>query len=231
MGVVASVLPADGRARRDVHRRWREGVVDDADDRCTRRALAGCRRRWRRGRRRWRWRRWRRRTGRRRRGRWGRWRPAATNHEVLLHQADMRVALVHGGTGLELDGPGLMAHAAYSGEAVRRRRACQERGAVEVEVVEGRVVVDLDRVCAGRNPVKLVDQLAIGIPQLDEVVVLDVSGENGKRRGRGGAARKRLPAHEHADRGRKRRSGYVSSLHSPSSRVQANPLVSYAKGG
>jgi hypothetical protein len=100
-----------------------------------------------------------------------------------------------------------------------------------MKVVEGRIVVDLDGVRPGRNPVELVDQSAVWIAQLDRVVVLHVRRQNGIPWRCGGAARERRAADQHANRGGQRRSGYVAGLHPPPPGVQANPFLSYAKGG
>jgi hypothetical protein len=49
-----------------------------------------------------------------------------------------------------------------------------------MEVVERRVVIDLDRVLAGRNPVELIDQSAVGVPHLDRVIVVDLGSQHRK---------------------------------------------------
>ena len=149
-----------------------------------------------------------------------------------LHRPEVRVADVrHVGTCLELDRPGLVPRAADTRQAVRGRRTTQKRRPVEMEVVERRVVVDLDGVRAGRDSVELVDQRAVRIPHLDDVVVLDVSGENGIPRRSSGAVREGRAADQHADCRGERRSGYVTSLHPPPPGMQANPFLSYAKEG
>jgi hypothetical protein len=47
-----------------------------------------------------------------------------------------------------------------------------------VEIVERRIVVDLDRVLARRNPVELIDQSAVGVAHLDRVIVVDLGGQH-----------------------------------------------------
>ena len=211
MGDDPLVAPADGRTRCDGQVLRSEGVLGDVDDGRAGRATRRRRRRrwwgwWRRW---WRWRWW--------RWRWRRRRPAARDREVDLHDPGMRVTDVLRRTRLELDSPGLVPCAALGSRAVRFWGAGDERRAVEMEVVERRVVVDLDRVRACGDSVELVDQQAVGITQLDRVVVVDLGSEDGIPRRRGRAARERRAADQHANRGGERHSGYVTCLHSPPS--------------
>jgi hypothetical protein len=86
-----------------------------------------------------------------------------------------------------------------------------------MEVVERRVVVDLHRVGAGGDRMELVDQEAVGVAQLDGVVILDVACEDGQLRCRRRTDRERGCADERADGGSDRGSGYVLSPHSAAS--------------
>src|SRR5437867_2147551 len=99
---------------------------------------AGQRLRWRR-----RWRRgWRRR----------RWAAGRGDREVALHDGDVRVALVPGRARLEGHSPRLVARAVDVRGAIGWRNgvaARLNRRAEQPEVVERRVVGDLERVCAG----------------------------------------------------------------------------------
>ncbi len=144
-----------------------DGAVDRAaagdGDRVGEGIVRRPRRRWWR-RRRWRWRRW--------RWRWRRWRPDAGHREVAEHDRAVRVALVVIRTLDQGDDPGRHAAGVDLGHPVHAARSR------EVEVVEVRLVPDLDLVRAGadrghRIPVRVleVDRLVLA-NRADQVRVI-----------------------------------------------------------
>jgi hypothetical protein len=105
---------------------------------------------------------------------------------VLLHERQVRIALIGGLTRLENDLPNLLGSVIDERRAVVRRDLVQtgdERPAEdEVEVVVERRVVDVDRVLACRKTgVLRVQERAVRVEQRDVRLVVDLGSQHRER--------------------------------------------------